>query len=228
MPLKDNLEEVLEEIEETRLHSLTGEKVNLIAVSKNHPVEKINELSQYGCLDFGENKVQEIVDKIPLSKDNINYHMIGNLQSNKVKYIYDKVVLIQSIDRLKLVEEINKRAKKDDIFVNILIQVNISKEEQKGGVNIEDTLKFLESCLDYKNVAIKGLMGIAANTKNQSEIRSSFRSLFKLKEDIINRNYENVSMDYLSMGMSGDYKIAIEEGSNMVRIGTKIFGKREY
>ncbi len=154
--------------------------------------------------------------------------MIGTLQSNKVKYIYDKAKLIHSLDRLSLAKEIEKRAKDSNIVVNCLVQVNISEEDSKGGVALSETEKFIESLLEFENLKIVGLMGIAKNTEDLSEIRSSFRKLYKLKEKLKNRNIEEIEMKYLSMGMSSDFEMAIEEGSNMVRIGSSIFGKRDY
>ncbi|MGO1579855.1 MAG: YggS family pyridoxal phosphate-dependent enzyme [Peptoniphilaceae bacterium] len=228
MSIKDNLYEVLEDINKARKISITNEEVNLIAVSKTYEVEKIIDLYKLGIKNFGENKVQELKDKIEKVPEDLNFHMIGNFQTNKVKYIYDKVELIQSIDRIKLLKEINKRAKKDNIIVNGLIQVNIGNEPQKGGVDPLSLNQFIEDSLKFENVKIKGLMAIAPLTNDEKVIRNCFKKMFKLKEDIISRNYKEVDMKYLSMGMSQDYKIAIEEGSNMVRIGSKIFGNRVY
>ncbi|SHG93373.1 hypothetical protein SAMN02745245_00078 [Anaerosphaera aminiphila DSM 21120] len=227
MAIKDNLNNILEEIEEARKHSITNEEVKLITVTKTRTIEEIEEVINCGILDIGENKVQELKDKINLLNNSaINYHMIGNLQTNKVKYIYDKVYLIQSLDRLSLLKEINKKAKTDNIFVNCLVEVNIADEEQKGGVLYSQVEQFIEDCLDYENVKIKGLMTVAPNIDDEVFLRDCFRRMFKLKEKIERKNYNEVEMKYLSMGMSGDFKIAIEEGSNMVRIGTRIFGNR--
>lgn len=227
MAIKDNLNSVLEEIEEARKHSITNEEVKLITVTKTRTIEEIEEVVNCGILDIGENKVQELKDKINLLNNSaINYHMIGNLQTNKVKYIYDKVYLIQSLDRLSLLKEINKKAKADNILVNCLVEVNIADEEQKGGVLYSQVEQFIEDCLDYEHVKIKGLMTVAPNIDDEVFLRDCFRRMFKLKEKIERKNYNEVEMKYLSMGMSGDFKIAIEEGSNMVRIGTKIFGNR--
>ena len=154
--------------------------------------------------------------------------MIGTLQSNKVKYIYDKTKLIHSLDRMSLAKEIERKAQASNIIVNCLVQVNISNEESKGGVSFSETEKFIESLLDFKNLKIVGLMGIAKNTDDLSEIRDSFRRLYNLKEKIKKQNIEELEMKYLSMGMSSDFEMAIEEGSNMVRIGSSIFGKRDY
>lgn len=231
MSIKDNLMKLNEEVLELEKHSIANEKVNLIAVTKNHPVEKIKEAISCGVTDIGENRVQELKSKIEiLEEDNIEvrYHLIGNLQTNKVKYIYNKVSLIQSLDRIKLAREINKRALEDNININCLVQINIGQEESKFGIEYEDAERFIYDLQELNNIKIKGLMAIAPNTPDKNYLRSLFRKMFKLKNKLSEDNYENVNMKYLSMGMSSDYKIAIEEGSNMIRVGTKIFGKREY
>lgn len=228
MDIRRNLEEVLKKIEIAEKKSISGEKVELIAVTKTHGIDIIKEAVNLGVTDIGENKVQEFVSKYDSLNEDLNFHMIGTLQSNKVKYIYDKAKLIHSLDRLSLAKEIEKRAKDSNIVVNCLVQVNISDEDSKGGVALSETEKFIESLLEFENLKIVGLMGIAKNTEDLSEIRSSFRKLYKLKEKLKNRNIEEIEMKYLSMGMSSDFDMAIEEGSNMVRIGSSIFGKRDY
>ena len=228
MDIRRNLEEVLKKIEIAEKKSISGEKVELIAVTKTHGIDIIKEAVNLGVTDIGENKVQEFVSKYDSINEDVNFHMIGTLQSNKVKYIYDKAKLIHSLDRLSLAKEIEKRAKDSNIVVNCLVQVNISDEDSKGGVALSETEKFIESLLEFENLKIVGLMGIAKNTEDLSEIRSSFRKLYKLKEKFKNRNIEEIEMKYLSMGMSSDFEMAIEEGSNMVRIGSSIFGKRDY
>lgn len=228
MDIRRNLEEVLKKIEIAEKKSISGEKVELIAVTKTHGIDIIKEAVNLGVTDIGENKVQEFISKYDSLNEDVNFHMIGTLQSNKVKYIYDKAKLIHSLDRLSLAKEIEKRAKDSNIVVNCLVQVNISDEDSKGGVALSETEKFIESLLEFENLKIVGLMGIAKNTEDLSEIRSSFRKLYKLKEKLKNRNIEEIEMKYLSMGMSSDFEMAIEEGSNMVRIGSSIFGKRDY
>lgn len=161
-------------------------------------------------------------------KENANYHMIGHLQTNKVKYIIDKVKLIHSLDRISLAKEMNKQAKKYGIIVDALIQVNVSEEESKFGLKVCELMPFIEEMTKFPNINIKGLMTIAPFTDDEIVLRDVFRKMNNLKEDINNKNYENISLEYMSMGMTNDYKIAIEEGSNMVRIGTGIFGKRNY
>lgn len=228
MDIKRNLEDVLKKIEIAEKKSISGEKVELIAVTKTHGIDIIKEAIELGVTDIGENKVQEFTTKYEKLGNDVNFHMIGTLQSNKVKYIYDKAKLIHSLDRMSLAKEIERKAQASNIIVNCLVQVNISNEESKGGVSFSETEKFIESLLDFKNLKIVGLMGIAKNTDDLSEIRSSFRRLYNLKEKIKKQNIEELEMKYLSMGMSSDFEMAIEEGSNMVRIGSSIFGKRDY
>lgn len=228
MDIKRNLEDVLKKIEIAEKKSISGEKVELIAVTKTHGIDIIKEAIELGVTDIGENKVQEFTTKYEKLGNDVNFHMIGTLQSNKVKYIYDKAKLIHSLDRMSLAKEIERKAQSSNIIVNCLVQVNISNEESKGGVSFSETEKFIESLLDFKNLKIVGLMGIAKNTDDLSEIRGSFRRLYNLKEKIKKQNIEELEMKYLSMGMSSDFEMAIEEGSNMVRIGSSIFGKRDY
>lgn len=154
--------------------------------------------------------------------------MIGHLQINKVKYLIGKTKLIHSLDRISLVKELNKRSKAKDIVTDVLVQVNVAEEKSKFGLKTEEVLSFIEKVLDYNNIRIRGLMTIAPHTDDERELRNIFRNLYNLKEDIKLRNYSELSMDYLSMGMTNDYELAIEEGSNMIRVGTGIFGKRNY
>ncbi|WP_353096755.1 YggS family pyridoxal phosphate-dependent enzyme [Tissierella praeacuta] len=205
-----------------------GEKVELIAVTKTVDVERINEAIGTGILNIGENKVQELEKKYNIIGDTVNYHMIGHLQTNKVRNIIGKTRLIHSLDRISLAKELDKRSKNNDIATDVLIQVNVAEEETKFGLEVDKVLYFIEEILDLDNIKVRGLMTIAPYTTDTKLLRNVFRTLFNLKEDIINRNYENLSMDYLSMGMTNDYELAIEEGSNMVRIGSAIFGKRNY
>lgn len=178
--------------------------------------------------NIGENRVQELEKKIEAIGDNVNYHMIGHLQTNKVRHIIEKVSLIHSLERISLAKELNKRARMNDIIVDVLLQVNVSEEESKYGLKVKELIPFIESILDFKNIKIKGLMTMAPHTEDEKVLREVFGGLYKLKEQIEDRNYDNISMDYLSMGMTNDYEIAIEEGSNIVRVGTGIYGKRNY
>lgn len=235
MDLKDNLDKLYEDIEIAKEKSNFKRDVNLIAVSKTHPVEMIDEFNKLGLTEFGENKVQELISKIDderiqekVKNNEINFHLIGNLQTNKVKYIYNKVKLIQSLDRIKLAKEINKRANKDNICVDCLIQINIGNEDSKFGINYEDTEKFIYELQDFKNINIKGLMAIAPNTDDEKLLRKLFEKMNNKFEEISSKDYEGVEMKYLSMGMSQDFKLAIEEGSNMIRLGSKLFGNRNY
>ena len=235
MVLKDNLKQLYEDIEIAKDKSNFKRDVKLIAVSKTHPVEMIKEFNNLGVHDFGENKVQELVSKMEdekikekLKNNELNFHLIGNLQTNKVKYIYNKVELIQSLDRIKLAKEINKRAKKDDIKVDCLVQINIGNEDSKFGIKYEDTEDFIYELLEFKNINIKGLMAIAPNTEDEVLLRKLFEKMNNKFEEIASKDYENVEMKYLSMGMSHDFKLAIEEGSNMIRVGSKLFGNRNY
>ena len=226
--MEENLKRVREEIEKSREHSVTGEEVKLIAVTKTHGVDAIEEAIKLGVTDIGENKVQELTEKMDIIGDKVRYHMIGNLQSNKVKYIYRDVALIHSLDRLSLAKEIEKRAEQTDHIVPCLVQVNIGDEASKGGLDYDGVLPFLESVLDYEHIKVEGLMAIAPNVEDEAYLRKLFRKMFALKEDIERRRYEGVHMNHLSMGMSNDFTIAIEEGANMVRVGSRIFGKRHF
>ena len=181
-----------------------------------------------GIIDYGENKVQELTDKIETISEPLNWHMIGHLQRNKVKYIVDKVKLIHSVDSLRLAEQINQEAMKKNVDVDILIEVNIADETSKFGLNTEEVIDLIKKVSTLQNVHIKGLMTVAPFTDNPEENRPYFRNLKQLAVDINCKNIDNVTMSVLSMGMTGDYEIAIEEGATMVRVGTGIFGERIY
>lgn len=204
------------------------EAVTLIAVSKTKPVDMLREAYDAGARDFGENKVQELLDKIPELPADIRWHMIGHLQRNKVKYIVDKVYLIHSVDSLRLAEEISREATKRNIGVNILIEVNVAEEESKFGTTVQQALELVEQISVLPSVHIQGLMTIAPYTENPEENRLYFKKLKQLSVDIKQKNIDNVSMNILSMGMTGDYEVAVEEGATYVRVGTGIFGERDY
>ena len=204
------------------------EDVTLIAVSKTHPASDIEELYTHGVRHFGENKVQELIDKYEVLPKDIKWHLIGHLQTNKVKYIVDKVHLIHSVDSLKLAEQIEKEATKKDVQVDILVQVNMANEDTKFGLDAAETISMVEEIAKLPHVHIKGLMTIAPFVDNGEENRKYFNGLKQLSVDIKAKNIDNVSMDFLSMGMSGDYPVAIEEGATFVRVGTSIFGIRDY
>ena len=201
------------------------DEVTLIAVSKTKPIEMLKEAYSAGAINFGENKVQELCDKYELMPE-VKWHMIGHLQRNKVKYIVDKVELIHSVDSLRLAEEISKEAVKKNVDVDILVEVNVANEETKFGVSSEETIALVEDIAKLPNIHIKGLMTIAPYVVEEN--REFFHKIKDLSVDIDMQNIDNVSMGILSMGMTGDYEVAIEEGSTMVRVGTGIFGERNY
>lgn len=204
------------------------EEVMLIAVSKTKPVSMLKEVYDTGIRTFGENKVQEMCQKMDELPEDIRWHMIGHLQRNKVKYIVGRVALIHSVDTYRLAEEINIQAKKKNITVPILVEVNIAGEESKFGTSAEDAMLLVEEIARLENVRIEGLMTIAPNVSDAEDNRLYFRKIKQLSVDITNKNIHNVSMKILSMGMTGDYMVAIEEGATMVRVGTGIFGERIY
>ena len=227
--LKENLKTVEEHVQEAcKRAGRSREEVTLIAVSKTKPLEMLQEIYGEGVRDFGENKVQELCDKMEQLPSDIRWHMIGHLQRNKVKYIVGKVALIHSVDTYRLAEEINIQAKKRGIIVPILVEVNIAGEETKFGTTAEDVMLLVEEISKLENVRIKGLMTIAPFVENPEDNRLYFRKIKQLSVDITNKNIDNVSMEILSMGMTGDYEVAIEEGATMVRVGTGIFGARNY
>lgn len=204
-----------------------ADDITLVAVTKTHEPDVINEAIDLGVTDIGENKVQEIVRKYDAVKP-VRWHLIGHLQTNKVKYIIDKVVMIHSVDSIHLMDEIERQAEKHNLTMDILIQVNISGEESKFGISPDEIDTFLEHASCLKHVKIKGLMTILPKNDNPMNNRLHFVNINKLYLDISGKKYDNVSMEYLSMGMSGDFEQAIPEGANMVRIGSAIFGKRVY
>lgn len=227
--LRKNFEEVEERIREAcRRSGRKREDVTLIAVSKTKPVETLQEAYDIGSRIFGENKVQEIVDKYAALPDDISWHMIGHLQRNKVKYIIDKVDLIHSVDSLRLAETIEKEAAKRNITANILIEVNMAKEDTKFGAMPEDVKELVSQIARLPHIRIKGLMTIAPFVANPEENRIHFRNLRNLSVDIMENKSDNVTMGVLSMGMTNDYEVAIEEGATMVRVGTGLFGERNY
>lgn len=224
-----NLEEIYKGInkliEEKRL---IIDNFLLVVVTKTVNSDKIIKAIEYGMIDIAENRVLELLNRQEQFKDfkNIRYHLIGQLQTNKVKKIIGKTFLIHSLDRISLLNELEKVGKEKNIITDALIQLNISKEDSKSGIYEENLEEFIKSCESSKFVKIKGLMTIAPYAENPEEVRWIFRKMKEIFEKLKLNNYENIEMKYLSMGMSNDYKIAIEEGSNMVRIGTAVFGNR--
>ena len=203
-------------------------EITLIAVSKTKPLELLQEAYEAGARDYGENKVQEICDKIDAMPHDVKWHMIGHLQRNKVKYIVEKVALIRSVDSYRLAEQIDMEAKKKGVHVDILIEVNVAEEETKFGAKTKELLVLIEEIAKLSSVHVKGLMTVAPYTEKAEENRPYFQKMRQLYVDIKDKNIDNVSMQVLSMGMTGDYEIAIEEGATMIRVGTGIFGERNY
>ncbi|MBQ9927783.1 MAG: YggS family pyridoxal phosphate-dependent enzyme [Lachnospiraceae bacterium] len=204
------------------------EDITLISVSKTKPVSMLLEAYEAGSRDFGENKVQELIDKYEVMPQDIRWHMIGHLQRNKVKYIVGKVALIHSVDSLKLAEEISKEALKKEVTVSVLIEVNVAGEESKYGVSPQEAEELIRQIAILPGIKIEGLMTIAPYVDNSEDNRQYFAKLRQLLVDINSKNIDNVNMNVLSMGMTGDYAVAIEEGATYVRVGTGIFGDRQY
>ena len=227
--LKENYANVLKNVHNAceRAGRKTDD-VTLIAVSKTKPVEMLQEIYDYGCRDFGENKVQEIMDKYDKLPNDIRWHMIGHLQTNKVKYIVDKVYMIHSVDSIKLAKEISKEAVKKNVTVKVLLEVNVAKEETKFGLLTEEVPDFYKEVIDLPGLKVCGLMTIAPYVENSEENRQHFVKLKQLMVDIESEKTDNISVGELSMGMTGDYEVAIEEGATYVRVGTGIFGERNY
>ena len=227
--LSDNLHEVQENIRKACERSgRNPEDVTLIAVSKTKPVSDIEQIYAAGIREFGENKVQEMNDKQKVLPGDINWHMIGHLQRNKVNYIVDNVAMIHSVDSVRLAEEISKEAVKKNVTVDILVEVNVAKEESKFGLYTEDVRQFVEQISKLPGINIKGLMTSAPFVDNPEDNRQYFKKLKDLSVDINAKNIDNVHMDFLSMGMTNDYVVAVEEGATHVRVGTAIFGHRDY
>ena len=227
--LKDQLQEVEKRIQAACDRAgRKREEVTLIAVSKTKPVETLQEAYDLGVRIFGENKVQELTAKYEALPKDIHWHMIGHLQTNKVKYIIDKAELIHSVDSLKLAETIEKEAAKHDLIADILVEVNVAEEESKFGMKMEEVIPFVEKVSAFPHVRVRGLMTIAPFVEDPEENRSIFADLHKLYIDIKKINHDNDTVSVLSMGMTNDYEVAIEEGATMVRVGTGIFGDRNY
>lgn len=217
MSIQDNLKTI-----ETTIPN----HITLVAVSKTKPVEDLQEAYEAGIRDFGENKIQEMCDKYEVLPKDIRWHMIGHVQTNKVKYMAPFVHLIHGVDSLKLLKEINKQAEKNNRIIDVLLQQFIADEETKFGLDVEETRQIMQEEIQHlPHVRVVGLMGMATFTEDKNQIRNEFKTL-KSNFDFLKNNFENITI--LSMGMSGDYQIAIEEGSTMVRIGSSIFGHRNY
>lgn len=228
MDIANRIHEVRRRILDAAKRAGRDEKeITLVAVSKTQPAEVLVGAYNEGIRIFGENKVQELIEKYP-ALQNVSWHLVGHLQKNKVKYIVDKVSLIHSLDSVELAEEINKRAKASGKVVNVLIQINIGKEETKSGIYEEDLEDFTEKLSEYDGIRILGIMAIPPASENPEDSRKYFRRMRELFEKLKDKKYDNFDIKYLSMGMTNDFEIAIEEGANIVRVGTGIFGERNY
>lgn len=229
MEISDNLRLVEENIAAAcKRAGRRREEVKLIAVSKTHPVEAIKEAVRYGIRSFGENKVQELKEKMETLGDELDWHLIGHLQTNKVKYVVGKVSLIHSLESIRLAEALEKEAVKRGVIVDVLVEVNIAGEDTKFGVLPENVEDFIREVAKFEHIRVKGLMTVAPIAQKSEENRKYFKNLNKIMVDLNSKNIHNVSMNVLSMGMTGDYETAIEEGATLVRVGTGIFGHRDY
>lgn len=225
----ENLKEVEKRIETACEKSgRKREDVQLIAVSKTKPITMIEEAMTAGIVDFGENKPQELKEKYEALPKNLRFHMIGHLQRNKVKYVIDRACMIHSVDSVRLAETIQEEAQKRNLVMPVLVEVNVAGEESKYGLAPEETEAFIRQIASFPNIRVEGLMTIAPFVEDAEENREFFVKLRKLYVDINRKNIDNVSMHHLSMGMTGDYEVAIQEGATMVRVGTGIFGERNY
>lgn len=204
------------------------EDIHIVTVTKTIALDKMDYFYNKGFRNFGENRVQELLEKYDHFNDQINWHLIGHLQRNKVKYIIDKVKMIHSVDSLRLAKEINRQSKNINRITPILVQVNVAQETSKFGIKIEEVDNYIQELSNYNNIIVKGLMTIAPFEKNTENLRPLFRKLKETYDRIKNQEKGNISMEFLSMGMTNDYEIAIEEGSNMVRIGSGFFGERKF
>ena len=229
MALKRNIEDVLTRVKDAAVVSdREVSDIELVAVTKTVDVDVINKAIDYGILHIGESRVQELLKKYEQIGNVVKWHLIGHLQRNKVKYIIDKVDIIHSLDSFRLAKEINKRAENINRIVECLLQVNVSKGKTKYGVNLEDVKHILEDITSLNNIRIVGLMTIAPHVDDKEQIRQCFRALKNIFDQISKIDFPNIKMKYLSMGMSDDFEIAIQEGANFIRVGTSIFGGRNY
>lgn len=225
----ENLKEVEKNIMEAcKKSGRDRNEVTLIAVSKTKPISMIEEAYETGIHEFGENKPQELRDKYQELPKDIHWHMIGHLQRNKVKYVVGNASLIHSVESIRLAEAINQEAEKKDIVMPVLVEVNVAEEESKFGITVSDCETFIREIAKLEHISVQGLMTIAPFVENAEDNRKYFAKLRELSVDIAAKNIDNVSMCNLSMGMTGDYQVAIEEGATMVRVGTGIFGHRNY
>ena len=227
--LYENYEKVVENVKNACARSGRNfDDVTIIAVSKTKPLSDVEELLAHGVTEFGENKVQEMVDKYEHVSKPVHWHLIGHLQTNKVKYIVDKACMIHSVDSVHLAKEIEKEAAKKNLVVKVLLEVNIAHEESKFGINETEVYDLIDAIKDMPHIHVMGLMTIAPFVENPEDNRIYFRKMYQLSLDIKSKCIDNIDMNVLSMGMTNDYEIAVEEGSTMIRVGTAIFGARNY
>lgn len=229
MIMKENIDYVLNIIRQACEKTKRDAKdIFLLPVSKTKPVSSIEEAIDNGFNTFGENKVQEILQKYEYFNGKIKFHMIGHLQTNKVKYIIDKVELIHSLDSIALLDKLQEQAEKKNLIINCLIEINISKEKTKYGISEENLYNFLTEVEKRKNVKVQGLMTIAPYFEDPENTRIYFKKMKQLFDEVSKQKYDNIEMKILSMGMSNDFRVAVEEGANLIRVGTLIFGERDY
>ena len=227
MAIGECLKEVRKRIEENcRIAGRSPDEVTLIAVSKTKPVEMLLEAYEAGARQFGENKVQELTAKIPQMPEDIKWHLIGHLQTNKVRQVIGRTTLIHSVDSIRLAKEIERESEKHNLVTDILLEVNAAREDSKFGFYLEDTEEALRQISLFPHVRVKGLMTIAPFVANAEDNRPIFRKLYEFSVEKKKKNIDNVNMTVLSMGMTGDYEVAVQEGATMVRVGTGIFGVR--
>lgn len=227
--LYENYEKVVENVKNACARSGRNfDDVTIIAVSKTKPLSDVEELLAHGVTEFGENKVQEMVDKYEHVSKPVHWHLIGHLQTNKVKYIVDKACMIHSVDSVHLAKEIEKEAAKKNLVVKVLLEVNIAHEESKFGINETEVYDLIDAIKDMPYIHVMGLMTIAPFVENPEDNRIYFRKMYQLSLDIKSKCIDNIDMNVLSMGMTNDYEIAVEEGATMIRVGTAIFGARNY
>ena len=226
----ENIDDILKKIDDTcKKTGRNSKDITVIAVSKTVDSKRAKEAVEAGVENLGENRVQELVKKYDeLADTDIKWHMIGHLQKNKVKYIIDKTVLIHSVESIELAEEINKRAIKNNLTSNVLIELNIGEEESKFGINEDNIYDFVKNMEQFENIKVLGLMTVAPFCEDPEDARWVFKKMKNINDKISTMNLRNTEMKYLSMGMTNDYEVAIEEGSNIIRIGTAIFGARKY
>jgi len=230
LDIKYNIADILKNVEASANKvGKTLDDITVIAVTKTVDYKRANEAIEAGLNNLGENRVQEFMNKYEqMDNSNINWHIIGHLQTNKVKYIINKVKLIHSLESLSLAEEINKRSKQNGVVTEVLIELNIGEEESKFGIKNNELIDFIKSVENLEYIKIVGLMTVAPYAENKEDVRWVFKEMKNLYDVVSNMSFKNVQMKYLSMGMTNDYDVAIEEGSNVIRIGTAIFGSRVY